>query len=452
MANLQGAIEASKQRPLENLLVGLNIRHLGPAAAEALSLAFGHLDAIMAASEDDLAATEGVGPVIAGTVHRWFADEAHRGPDRAAPRRGPELRGRRPGGGHRGAAGPHRQAGGGHRHGRGLHPGGGRSRHQGARWRGRPAACPRRRSRWWSASSRARRSSTRPSPSACPWCRVTTSRSCSTPASYRPPRGHAACRRLTPAPPQVTKTAQLTLRAWLTAAGDLPELDHDVHLAAVVAGDDLARAGREEHRALVVGAHAVARVVVRRAGVDGTVHLALGDGRAIDREAAVVAALRAARRPGSGAARASRAWAPAARWRGRRRGSCRPGPGSGRRRRRRTTRPGARPGRPRCGTSRCCVRRARATSGSPASGAASGGLGPAVSSGASPSPSPAAGAAGAGGSRLSDSMTVVHCGGGTPRTRHRAGGDASRPAGGAGARGRARSSLPSEGGLVAHDR
>ncbi len=78
VANLQGAIEASKQRPLENLLVGLNIRHLGPAAAEALSLAFGHLDAIMAASEDDLAATEGVGPVIAGTVHRWFADEAHR--------------------------------------------------------------------------------------------------------------------------------------------------------------------------------------------------------------------------------------------------------------------------------------------------------------------------------------------------------------------------------------
>ncbi len=49
IANLQAAIEASKQRPLANLLVGLNIRHVGGAGAEVLARAFGHLDRIMAA-------------------------------------------------------------------------------------------------------------------------------------------------------------------------------------------------------------------------------------------------------------------------------------------------------------------------------------------------------------------------------------------------------------------
>jgi DNA ligase (NAD+) len=78
IANLQQAIEASKQQPLARLLVGLNIRHLGPAGAEALAATCGHIDRIMAASVDELAAVEGVGPVIAGAVHAWFADEAHR--------------------------------------------------------------------------------------------------------------------------------------------------------------------------------------------------------------------------------------------------------------------------------------------------------------------------------------------------------------------------------------
>lgn len=78
VANLAAAIDTSRARPLANLLVGLNIRHLGPAAAEALARAFGHLDAIAAATEADLAATEGVGPVIAQTVHDWFATPVHR--------------------------------------------------------------------------------------------------------------------------------------------------------------------------------------------------------------------------------------------------------------------------------------------------------------------------------------------------------------------------------------
>jgi DNA ligase (NAD+) len=78
VTNLSAAVDAARQRPLANLLVGLNIRHLGPSGAQALAAAFGHLDRIMAASVEEMAAAEGVGPVIARAVHEWFADEGHR--------------------------------------------------------------------------------------------------------------------------------------------------------------------------------------------------------------------------------------------------------------------------------------------------------------------------------------------------------------------------------------
>jgi DNA ligase (NAD+) len=78
IANLQAAIEASKSRPLANVLVGLNIRHLGDAGSEVAARAFGHIDRIMAASVEELAAVDGVGPVIAQSVHDWFADGANR--------------------------------------------------------------------------------------------------------------------------------------------------------------------------------------------------------------------------------------------------------------------------------------------------------------------------------------------------------------------------------------
>jgi DNA ligase (NAD+) len=77
-SNLRGSIDASRTRPVERLLVGLNIRHLGPAGAEALVSAFGDLDRIMGASVEELAAAEGVGQVIAESVHAWFADPANR--------------------------------------------------------------------------------------------------------------------------------------------------------------------------------------------------------------------------------------------------------------------------------------------------------------------------------------------------------------------------------------
>jgi DNA ligase (NAD+) len=77
-SNLRASIEASRSRPLSRLLVGLNIRHLGPAGAEALAAAFGDLDRIMGSSVEALAAAEGVGEVIAESVHAWFADPTHR--------------------------------------------------------------------------------------------------------------------------------------------------------------------------------------------------------------------------------------------------------------------------------------------------------------------------------------------------------------------------------------
>ena len=77
-SNLRGSIDASRTRPVERLLVGLNVRHLGPAGAEALVAAFGDLDRIMGGSVEELAAAEGVGQVIAESVHAWFADPANR--------------------------------------------------------------------------------------------------------------------------------------------------------------------------------------------------------------------------------------------------------------------------------------------------------------------------------------------------------------------------------------
>jgi len=76
--NLLTAIDASRSQPLAKLLVGLNVRHMGPAASIALATRFGHLDRIEAATEEELAAVDGVGPIIAAAVREWFDDESNR--------------------------------------------------------------------------------------------------------------------------------------------------------------------------------------------------------------------------------------------------------------------------------------------------------------------------------------------------------------------------------------
>jgi DNA ligase (NAD+) len=78
VANLRQAVEASKARPLANLLVGLSIRHLGSTGSQVLARAMGHLERILDASVEEMAQVEGVGPVIAASVAQFFALESNR--------------------------------------------------------------------------------------------------------------------------------------------------------------------------------------------------------------------------------------------------------------------------------------------------------------------------------------------------------------------------------------
>ncbi|MXZ77956.1 MAG: NAD-dependent DNA ligase LigA [Acidimicrobiia bacterium] len=75
ISNLRKAIEDSKGQSLARLLVGLNIRHLGDTACEVLADAYGDLEAIMKASEEDLAEIDGIGPIMAGSIHEFFGNE-----------------------------------------------------------------------------------------------------------------------------------------------------------------------------------------------------------------------------------------------------------------------------------------------------------------------------------------------------------------------------------------
>ncbi len=70
-------IAAAKERPLARILTGLSIRHVGPVAAEALAREFRSIERIEQAGEEELAAVEGVGGIIAASLKQWFAEEWH---------------------------------------------------------------------------------------------------------------------------------------------------------------------------------------------------------------------------------------------------------------------------------------------------------------------------------------------------------------------------------------
>ena len=71
-------LEKAKSQPLWRVLVALSIRHVGPTASRALATAFGSMDAIRAASEEQLADVDGVGPIIARALIEWFEVDWHR--------------------------------------------------------------------------------------------------------------------------------------------------------------------------------------------------------------------------------------------------------------------------------------------------------------------------------------------------------------------------------------
>ncbi|MBL8298497.1 MAG: NAD-dependent DNA ligase LigA [Rhodanobacteraceae bacterium] len=74
--NLLEAIAKSRATTLERFLFALGIRDVGESTAKALARWFGNLDAVMAASLDELRAIPDVGPVVAGRISAFFA-EAH---------------------------------------------------------------------------------------------------------------------------------------------------------------------------------------------------------------------------------------------------------------------------------------------------------------------------------------------------------------------------------------
>ncbi len=76
--NLVNGIEQSKQQPLARVLVGLGIRHVGPTAARALAVALGHLDRIAGASDEELEAVDGIGPIIVQSIRAWFTVPTNR--------------------------------------------------------------------------------------------------------------------------------------------------------------------------------------------------------------------------------------------------------------------------------------------------------------------------------------------------------------------------------------
>lgn len=71
-AKLVSAIDQSRDRALSRVLFGLGMRHVGKTTAEALAASYRSMDELGAASEEDLAAVEGIGPKIARSVYLFL--------------------------------------------------------------------------------------------------------------------------------------------------------------------------------------------------------------------------------------------------------------------------------------------------------------------------------------------------------------------------------------------
>jgi DNA ligase (NAD+) len=76
--SLVRAINDATSTPLNRVLVGLGIRHVGPVAARELAKRFHHLDALAGAPLEELEAIDGVGPVIAQSVYQYFREGDNR--------------------------------------------------------------------------------------------------------------------------------------------------------------------------------------------------------------------------------------------------------------------------------------------------------------------------------------------------------------------------------------
>lgn len=73
--NLLRAIENSKSQGLARVLCGFGIRQVGAKAAKTLAAHFQNIDALMAASEEELTAVPDIGPVTAKFIREWLEQE-----------------------------------------------------------------------------------------------------------------------------------------------------------------------------------------------------------------------------------------------------------------------------------------------------------------------------------------------------------------------------------------
>ncbi len=73
--NLVNAIQASKENSMERLLIGLGIRHVGEKAAKIVSEEFGTMEAVMAATEEQLVAIHEIGDKMASSLVEYFSNE-----------------------------------------------------------------------------------------------------------------------------------------------------------------------------------------------------------------------------------------------------------------------------------------------------------------------------------------------------------------------------------------
>ncbi len=76
--NLVAALERASEPELGRLLYALGIRHVGETTARDLALHFGSVDAVMAADEEALLRVRDVGPVVAGSIARFFGEPHNR--------------------------------------------------------------------------------------------------------------------------------------------------------------------------------------------------------------------------------------------------------------------------------------------------------------------------------------------------------------------------------------
>ncbi len=78
VGNLLAAIEASKQQPADRLLAALGIQGIGAVNAQTLMDHFRSVEALAAASPDELRQVPGVGPKLADSIAGWFSHEPNR--------------------------------------------------------------------------------------------------------------------------------------------------------------------------------------------------------------------------------------------------------------------------------------------------------------------------------------------------------------------------------------